>query len=61
MARNIKTLSVSAQDLYRISCGINRDTTKNAGFRFALRTEPTKKQQLHLKLRRQKYSLQMEF
>jgi hypothetical protein len=64
MARNIKTLSVSAQDLYRISCGINRDTAKAAGFydgRFASKTEPTKRQILHLKLRKEKHSLQREF
>jgi len=64
MARNIKTLSVSPQDLYRISCGINRDSAKAAGFydgRFASKTEPTKKQVLHLKLRKQKHTLQREF
>ncbi len=60
MDRNIKTLSVSAQDLY--SCGINRNTAKAAGFYdgFASKTEPTKKQLLHLKLRKEKHSLQRE-
>jgi hypothetical protein len=64
MAKNIKTLSVSPQTLYRLSCGINRDTAKAAGFydgRFASRTEPTKKQILHLKLRKEKYTLKKEF
>lgn len=64
MARNIQTLSVSPQKLYRLSCGINRDTAKAAGFydgRFASRTEPTKKQLLHLKLRKEKHSLKRGF
>jgi len=64
MARNIKSLSVSRQDLYRISCGINRNTAKTAGFydrRFASRTEPTKKQLLHLKLRKEKHALKRVF
>ena len=64
MAQNIKTLSVSPQDLYRLSCGINRDSAKAAGFydgRFASKTEPTKRQVLHLKLRKEKHTLKREF
>lgn len=64
MSKNIKTLSVSPQDLYKLSCGINRDSAKAAGFydgRFASKTEPTKRQLLHLKLRKEKHSLKREF
>lgn len=60
MVRNIKTLSVSAQQLYKLSCGTNRDSARAAGFydgRFAPRTEPTKKQLLHRKLRKEKHTL----
>lgn len=64
MAQNIKIGLVSTQDLYRISCGINRDSAKAAGFydgRFASKTEPTKRQLLHLKLRKEKHTLKREF
>jgi hypothetical protein len=64
MSKNIKTLIVSPQTSYRISCSINRDTAKSAGFydgRFASRIEPTKKQVLHLKLRKEKHTLKNEF
>jgi hypothetical protein len=58
MAQKIKIGLVSTQDLYRMSCRINRSSAKAQGFydgRFASKTEPTKKQMLHLKLRRSKH------
>jgi len=63
MAGNTEQLSISAEKLYKLVCGSNRESAKNAGFydgRFASRTQPTKKQQLHLNLRRSKHTLKGE-
>lgn len=63
MAGNNEILSLSAEKLYKLACGSNRESAKEAGFydgRFASRTQPSKKQALHLNLRRSKHNLKKE-
>ena len=55
---NNEKLVISSEQLYKLAVGTNRDSAKAQGFydgRFASKTEPTKKQMLHLKLRRSKH------
>ena len=60
MSGNIETITIAAEKLYKLSAGLNRESARSVGYydgRFAPRTQPTKKQQLHLKLRRSKIKL----
>lgn len=61
---NIEQILLPAVKLYKLTCGVNRNSAKSAGFydgRFASKVQPTKKQGLHLKLRKEKHSLKREF
>lgn len=49
--------SISAEQLHKLSQGVNRENAKSQGFydgRFAPKTEPSKKRTGYLRLRRQK-------
>ena len=58
--RNSDMIEVSAEKLYKLAQGSNRESAKGQGFydgRFAPRTEENKKRTEYLRLRRDKHSL----
>lgn len=55
MSGNKNITKISAEKLFNLSQGVNRDSAKEQGFydgRFAPKTEPSKKRTEYLRLRR---------
>jgi hypothetical protein len=59
--KNSDMIQVSAEKLYKLAQGSNRESAKSQGFydgRFTPRTEENKKRTEYLRLRRDKHSLE---
>lgn len=58
--KNIDTITIAAEKLYKLAQSSNRESAKAQGFydgRFMPRTEDSKKKAQYLELRRNKHSL----